>query len=412
MNDLILRNIGELVTCSGPDWEIIEDAAVIVEQGTITEILKSDKLDKRATNKFDVIDARNKPVLPGFTDPHTHFVFGGYRAEEFNRRLQGTSYSEIMAQGGGILNTVKATRDESFTELKDKAINRLDSFLWQGVTTVEGKSGYGLDVTTELKQIRVMERSAREHPVDIAITFLGAHALPAEYENDRKGYLELLLNEALPRVSEREKVEFCDVFCDEGAFTVEEAEKILSQARDLGLKLKIHSDEFSSIGGTELVTKLKATSADHLLKVTDDGIEQLANSSVVPVLLPLTAFSLNEEYAPARNLIDKGLPLALATDFNPGSCYSESIPLIIALSTIYMGLTVEETIRGLTINAAKALGREDSIGSIEPGKQGDLITLDLPSYRHLAYHFGVNHAEMVIKKGKLVVDNRTKGSLH
>jgi imidazolonepropionase len=405
MDRLLLKNAGELITCvRDKDFQIIKNGGVLIEDGLITSIGKSDELLK-LTDKFDqleIIDAEGKPVLPGFIDPHTHFIFGGYREDEFNWRLQGVPYLEIMKRGGGIINTVKATRNASREELKKSGKKRLELMLSYGVTTVEGKSGYGLELDTELKQLDVMEELDREHPVDIVKSFLGAHAVPEEYKDNKAGYLDYVLNDMIPVVAESGKAEFCDVFCDIGVFTVEEARQILIRGQELGLKGKIHADEIERTGGANLAVELAIVSADHLLKISDEDIHKMAKANVVPVLLPITAFSLKEEYAPARKIVDAGLNLALATDLNPGSAFSGSIPLLISLSTLYMGLSLEEVIMGLTINAAAALNREDRIGSIEPGKQADLIILDAPSYKHLSYHIGVNLVEKVIKEGRLV----------
>lgn len=403
MNRSIVINAGELITCSGRNGlGIIENGAVVIEKNLISDIGRTDEILSRVKiDNFDIIDARGKPVLPGFIDSHTHFVFGGYRAEEFNLRLQGVPYVEIMERGGGIVNTVDATRKASITELKRLAKKRLDLMLSQGVTTVEGKTGYGLDLETELKQLKVMEELNQEHSIDIVRTFLGAHAVPEEYKEDRKGYIDLLIKEMLPAAA-KEGAEFCDVFCDQGAFSIDESRRILSKAQKLGLKSKIHADEIAPLGGAELAAEIGAVSADHLLKVSKEGINKMLNAKVVPVLLPLTAFSLRESYAPARKMIDSGLKVALATDLNPGSAYSGSIPLLFALGALYMEMTVEEIILGMTINAASALDREKEIGSIEIGKKADLVMIDAPSYTHLVYHLGINNVDLVIKDGKVV----------
>lgn len=407
MGKLFIKNAGELITCAGgKGLNIIKDGAVLIEEGIITRVGRTQELVYELNEKeCKVIDAKGKPVLPGFVDPHTHFVFAGYRDDEFCWRLQGIPYAEIMKRGGGIIKTVDSTRAAAFEELKELSRKRLDSMLSFGVTTVEGKTGYGLDLETELKQIRVMKKLDEEHPIDVVITFLGAHATPPEYKNNSDGYVRYLIEEVLPVVVQEGGVEFCDVFCDQGVFTVEQTQKILFRAQELGLKPRLHADEIAQVGGAELAAEIGAVSADHLLKVSDQGIKMMARAGVVPVLLPITAFNLKEPYAPARKMIETGLPIALATDLNPGSCYSESIPLLFALSTLYMELSIEEAILALTINAAAAINREKQIGSIEVGKQGDIVILDAPSYTHLAYHIGINSVEKVIKKGQLVVDN-------
>ncbi len=406
MDKVFIKNAGQLVTCAGSrDLMIIEDGAVIIENGVISRVGKTRELITEVDeNQCDVIDAGGKPVLPGFVDCHTHFCFAGYRDDEFRWRLQGMSYTEIMRRGGGIVRTVQSTRAASFEELKSLSSRRLNSMLSFGVTTVEGKTGYGLDLETELKQVKVMKELSREHPVDIAITFLGAHAVPSEYKDNPDEYINYLIQEVMPVIVEEGGVDFCDVFCDQGVFTVEQTRQILLRGQELGLKSRLHADEIAQVGGAELAAEMGAVSADHLLKVSDKGIEMMAEAGVVAVLLPITAFSLKEPYAPARKMLGAGLRVALATDLNPGSCYSESIPLLFALSTLYMGLTIEEAVLGLTINAAAAIARDREIGSIEVGKLGDVIILDAPSYTHLAYHIGVNIVEKVIKKGQIVFD--------
>ena len=401
-----LVNIGELVTCEGEKGlNIIKEAALIFnkESGRITELGKEETLRKKYDfSDITAEDMEGRPVLPGFIDPHTHFVFGGYRAEEYFWRLQGMSYLEIMEKGGGISSTVRATRESSFEDLYRRGWQRLDSFLAQGVTTIEGKSGYGMELETELKQLEVMKKLAQEHPVDVVHTFLGAHIIPDEFQDSRQEYIDILINRMLPAVAKRDEVEFCDVFCDKGVYTVEETEKILLAAQKLGLKSKIHVDEIEYVGGAELAAKIGAVSAEHLLKVSDQGIAEMEKAGVIPVILPITAFSLQENYAPARKMADRGLPVALATDLNPGSCYSESFPLLLALATLKLNLTPEEAIRAVTINAARALNREKEIGSLKAGKKADLIVLDAPDYRHLIYHIGVNSVHSVYKSGKKV----------
>jgi imidazolonepropionase len=271
-----------------------------------------------------------------------------------------------------------------------------------GVTTVEGKTGYGLNLESEIKQLKVMKKLKKEHPIDLAITFMGAHAIPDEFENNPDKYVDLVVNKMLPAITKEGGAEFCDIFCDQGAFTIDQSRNILQEAKNLGFKIKLHADEIAAIGAAELAAELSAISADHLLKVSDKGLEKMAENNVIPVLLPMTAFSLKEDYAPARKMIEMGLSVALATDFNPGSCFSESIPLLLSLSTLYMGLKPTEAIRGLTINAAAALNRENEIGSIEAGKKGDIIILNAPSYTHLTYHFGVNSVQTVIKEGEII----------
>lgn len=405
MKNYIIDNISQLVTCSGfsakhgkemSNLGIIENAAIVITRGIISYAGPySDNLPMDRLEDYTTIDAEGNAVLPGFIDSHTHFVFAGYREEEFSWRMQGDNYMSIMQQGGGIYNTVDATRNASFEELTAIAELRLDSMFAMGVTTVEGKSGYGLDKDTELKQLRVMKELNKKHPVDIVATYLGAHAIPKEYTE--KTYIDYMLTEVMPVIREESLAECCDIFCEKGVFTAENSRYFLQAAQKMGFQLKIHADEIVTTGGAELAAELNALSADHLLQASDKGIEALAKSDTVATLLPCTAFSLKKEYAQGRKMIDAGCAVALATDFNPGSCFSSSIPLTIALACIYMKLTPEEAVTALTINAAAALGKADFIGSIDVGKKGDIIILKYPSYKFLPYHIGMNCVKTIIK---------------
>ena len=425
--NLIIKNAAELVTCSGfkakkgqemADLQIISDGAVVIKEGTIAAVGKTKEITKQyeksgvALSDFDIIDARDKAVLPGFVDSHTHFVFGGYRADEFSWRLRGDSYMEIMQRGGGIVNTVKATRKASKEELLQSGIKRLDSMLSFGVTTAEGKSGYGLDRETEIKQLEVMTHLDQVHYVDVLPTFLGAHAIPQEYKGKEEAFIDLMANEVMPEVAERRLAEFCDIFCEKNVFSVEQSRRLLIRAKDLGLKIKLHADEIVQLGGAELAAELGAVSADHLLHASERGIKDLAKAGVVATLLPATAFSLREPYAPGRKMIDLNCAVALATDFNPGSCFTESIPLVFALATLYMNISIEEAVTALTLNAAAAINRADKVGSIDAGKNGDLIILEFPSFKYIPYHIGVSTVEKVIKKGNLVFDKKQGGIIH
>ena len=425
--NLIIKNAAELVTCSGfkakkgkemADLHIISDGALVIKEGTITAVGKTKDIVKQYEKRgadlsdFDVIDARDKAVLPGFVDSHTHFVFGGYRADEFSWRLRGDSYMEIMQRGGGIVNTVKATRKAAKEELIQSGIKRLDSMLSFGVTTTEGKSGYGLDRETEIKQLEVMAYLDKVHYVDVVPTFLGAHAIPEEYKGKEEAFIDFMANEVMAEVAERRLAEFCDIFCEKNVFSVDQSRRLLARARDMGLKIKVHADEIVQLGGAELAAELGAVSADHLLQASERGITDLAKAGVVATLLPATAFSLREPYAPGRKMIDLNCAVALATDFNPGSCFTESIPLVFALATLYMNISPEETVTALTLNAAAALNRADKIGSIDAGKNGDLIILEFPSFKYIAYHIGVSTVEKVIKKGNLVFDKEKGGIIH
>ena len=417
--NLIIQNAAQLVTCSGfeakkgrkmQDLNVIEDGAVVIQNGVIAAVGKTaDILDdlsrtSRGRQGFDVLDARGKAVLPGFVDAHTHLVFGGYRAEEFSWRLSGMSYMEIMKRGGGILSTVRETRRASAEALFELGYRRLDAMLSFGVTTVEGKSGYGLDRDTELKQLEVMAALDAKHPVDVVRTFMGAHTVPEAYPNLADAYIDFLFQDVLPVVVEERRAEFCDIFCEKDVFSIDQSRRFLTKSKEMGLKVKLHADEIAPFGGAELAAELGAVSADHLLKASDQGICDLAEKNVTAVLLPGTAFSLKEPYARARFMIDSGCAVALASDFNPGSCFTESVPLIIALAVLHMDMSPEEVITALTLNGAAALGRAGTVGSLDIGKQGDVIVLDAPSYHFLSYHIGVNIVEKVIKKGVRVHD--------
>lgn len=425
--NLIIINAAELVTCSGfaakqgpemADLKIIRNGAVLIKDGIIEAVGQSRDIEQQLKkagvddSKFDKIDARGKAVLPGFVDSHTHLVFGGYRAEEFSWRLRGDSYMQIMQRGGGIVNTVEATRQASTEELLQSGIQRLNSMLSFGVTTVEGKSGYGLNCETEIKQLDVMARLDQVHYLDVVPTFLGAHAIPPDYKGKQDAFIDFLISDVLPRVTEQQLAEFCDIFCEKNVFSIDQSRRLLSRAKDLRLKLKMHADEIVQLGGAELAAELGAVSADHLLQASDQGIKDMAAAGVVATLLPATAFSLKEPYADARKMIDSNCAVALATDFNPGSCFTESIPLVIALATLYMNMSTEEAISALTINGAAALDRAHQIGSIDAGKTGDLVVLEFPSYTYIPYHLGVSTVEKVIKQGNLVYDKEKGGIIH
>lgn len=412
--NILIKNASEVVTCKGfkekkgkemNNLHIIYDGTVAIEDGIIKAVGSTEEILKTINEeKYEVIDASGKAILPGFVDSHTHLVFGGYRAEEFSWRLRGDSYMEIMNRGGGIINSVTGTKEATKEELIELGKKRLNSMLSFGVTTVEGKSGYGLDFETEIKQLEVMEELDKVHPLDIVKTFLGAHAVPKEYKGKEDEFIDFIIEEVLPVVKERNLAEFCDVFCEKNVFSVEQSRKLLLKAQEMGMKSKLHADEIVRLGGAELSAEIEAVSADHLLQASDEGIKAMAKKGVVATLLPGTAFSLKEEYAKGRYMIDNGCAVALATDFNPGSCFTESIPLIISLATLYMNMTPEETITALTINGAAALDKADTIGSIDVGKKGDIVIHEFPSYKFLPYHIGVSTVEKVIKNGIMIYD--------
>lgn len=412
--NVVLKNISELVTCSGfekksgsdmSELHLIENGAVIVKKGIIEKVGKNDDvLNGVDLSDFEVIDCTGKTVTPGFVDSHTHLVFGGYRAEEFSWRLRGDSYMSIMERGGGIINSVNGTKEASKEELVALGMKRLDSMTKLGVTTVESKSGYGLEKDVEIKQLEVTKELNEKHSLDLVSTFLGAHAVPNEYKGKSGEFIDYLIEEVLPLVKERNLAEFCDVFCEKNVFSIEESRKLLVAAKNMGMKLKLHADEIVQLGGAELAAELGAISADHLLQASDNGIKAMSEAGVVTTLLPCTAFSLKEDFARGRYMIDNNCAVALATDFNPGSCFTESIPLVISLATLYMKMSIEEVITALTINGAAALNLEKEIGSIDAGKKGDLIVHEFPSYKFLPYHIAMSTVEKVIKNGRIIYD--------
>lgn len=379
----------------------IEKGGIIIEDGIIRWVGPDSEMPELEGHVRDEVymDALGRAVLPGFVDSHTHLVFGGYRPEEFGWRLKGDTYMSIMERGGGIQSTVNATRAASAEELREKAEWYLDEMSAMGVTTVEAKSGYGLDTETEERMLRVIKELAEdpERKVDVVSTFLGAHAVPKEYKGRTAEYVDLIIKEMLPRF--RDMAEFCDIFTEKNVFELEDSRRLLEAAREAGYKLKMHADEIVSLGGAELAADLGAVSADHLLHVSDEGIRRMAEAGTVATLLPLTAFALKEEFAPARKFIDAGCTVALATDLNPGSCFSGSIPLTIALACIYMKMSVEETLTALTLNGAAAIDRADRIGSIEAGKQGDVVILHFDTLDALPYYVGMNCVDVTIKNG-------------
>ncbi|HEM62133.1 MAG TPA: imidazolonepropionase [Chloroflexi bacterium] len=416
--DLVIHSAGQLLTIASPegprrgpvmgDLDLITNGAVAIEGDRIVLVGDTAEVLAQAGKRARLIDASGKVVLPGFVDPHTHVVFAGDRAAEFEMRLQGASYMEIMAAGGGIMNTVRATRQASPEEIVSRSRGRLDRMLAHGTTTAEAKTGYGLDTETELKLLEAIRSLDASHPLDLVPTFLGAHAVPAEYRGRAEEYTDLVVEKMLPALQaagylSRGSPVFCDVFCEEGALSLDQSRRILERAKALGMGLKIHADEFSSLGGTALAVELGAASADHLACTTDEEIRLLADSPTVGVLLPGTPFGLAEDhYAPARKMIDAGVAVALATDLNPGTCYCESMPLIMALACRQMKMTPAEAIVASTINAAHAISLGDEVGSLEAGKKADLLILDAPDYRHLAYRFGTNLVQTVIKAGRVV----------
>lgn len=381
---------------------VLDGATIEVTDGVITYVGPNRGENRDGYyRRYWHYNARGRCVLPGFVDSHTHFVFGGERAEEFSWRLKGESYMSIMERGGGIASTVKATRASNYIRLRARAEGFLKQMSAMGVTTVEGKSGYGLDKDTELMQLRIMRslNGDGHRRVDIVPTFLGAHAVPQEYAGRADDYVDFLISEVMPCVAEAGLAEFCDVFCEQGVFSIEQSRRLLLAARGMGFGLKLHADEIVPLGGAGLAAELSATSADHLLHASDADIRAMAEKGVVATLLPLTAFALKEPYARGRAMIDAGCAVALATDLNPGSCFSGSIPLTFALACIYMQMSVEEAITALTLNGAAALNRAATIGSIEVGKKGDLVVLNTDNHHFLPYYIGMNCVIATVKEG-------------
>ncbi len=414
MSNLVIRNativtpMGNSAKCGKDMGElsVIENGAIAIDDGKIAYCgLDSSLPAEFMSGSCESIDAQGRVVLPGFVDSHTHLIFGGYRPDEFEWRLKGDSYMSIMERGGGIQSTVNSTREESSESLRKKAQWFIDRMVSMGVTTVEAKSGYGLDTASEVKMLDVIDSLAKdpEQKLRIVATFLGAHAVPKEYKGRTGEYIDLMIKEMLPAV--KDKAIFCDIFTEKNVFEIEDSRRFLKAAKEAGFKLKLHADEIVTLGGAELAAELGAISADHLLHVSDEGICRMAEEGTVATLLPLTAFALKEPFAPARKFIDAGAAVALATDLNPGSCFSGSIPLTIALACIYMKMSIEETITALTLNGAAALDLAGDTGSIEVGKSGDLVILEFDNYRMLPYYVGMNCVNTVISKGRVVSKN-------
>jgi imidazolonepropionase len=382
---------------------VIYDGAIAICEERITDVGETKTLKEKYKDCSSLIDASGKVVSPGFVDCHTHAVFGGSRERELVEKIKGKTYLDILKEDGGILCTVRDTRKLSVDELVGKTKIHLDNMLAHGTTTVEIKSGYGLDLENELKILKVIKVLNESHPIDIVPTFLGAHVVPEEYKTNPDQYTSLVID----MLSEaKEYAKYCDVFCDNGAFTVEQSKSILTEAKERGLDLKMHINEFKNIGGARLGADLGVVSADHLDLSTDEDIDELVKTNVIGVLLPGVNFYLmNNNYAPIKNMLKKGLPIALATDFNPGTCPTENMQIIITIACLEMKMSPEQALNASTINAAHAIGVANEVGSLEAGTIADISIFDIPSYNYIPYHFGVNNVEKVIKRGRLVVDN-------
>lgn len=412
---LIIKNISQLITMDGPsprrgremeNLGLIENAGMAVAGDEVLAVGKSEEISGKVdlAEGCQVIDAKNCVVTPGLIDSHTHPVFSMTREKEFEMRLQGKSYMEIAASGGGIRASVRDLRGTPTATLMEKTTQRLNRMLSYGTTTAEAKSGYGLSTEAEVKSLEILRNLNETHPLDLIPTFLGAHEVPDEFRNKREKYIDLLIGEMIPKVATEKLAEFCDIFCEEGVFSVEESRRILEAARRKGMKLKLHADELTSSGGAELAAELGAISADHLVHVSEEGIKALAKSGTVAVLLPGTSFSLNKgQYAPARKMIEAGVAVALSTDCNPGSSYTESLQIIVTLAALHLGMSAAEAISAVTVNAACAVGRAGLLGTLKPGLQADIVLWNMNDYREMPYHYGVNLAEKVIKRGKIAV---------
>ena len=413
MNSLLIKNIGCLQTPVGShshrgsqqgENRKLQNAAILIQDGVIRGIEGDGKLPEGSEKAEGVIDAHQNLVTPGLVEGHTHLVFGGYRQNEIPMKLQGMGYLDILKAGGGILSTVEHTRAADEVSLFKKSMKFLDEMMTLGVTTAEGKSGYGLDLQNEVKQLEVMARLNREHPMDLVATFMGAHAVPPEYKGRGEEYIDYLSREVLPYVAENHLAEYADVFCEDSVFDTDQSRRYLERARELGLGLKIHADEIEEIGGSRLAGELKAVSAEHLIAAGEEGMASMAKGGTTAMLLPGTSFYLGKTYAPARRMIQLGIPVAIASDFNPGSCPSLNLQLVMNLGYLKYGMTPEEVLTAVTINPACAIGRGDLVGTLEIGKQADLVIWEAPDMEMLCYRFGSNQFRQVIKKGILEVD--------
>jgi imidazolonepropionase len=411
MTKQLFTGLTEIYTCLGqaaahePKIHSIQDGAILVEDG---KILAVDSAASLMGNQADVklVDMGGRVAIPGFIDPHTHLVWGGERSHEFNRRLHGASYVDIAAEGGGIKYTVQQTRDASIDTLEAKARQTLDTMLLHGVTSIEAKSGYGLNLETELKQLDVMDRLSASHKIELTQTFMGAHEVPPEFKGRPREYVELLNSEMLPEVHRRGTVKYVDIFCEKGVFELEDTRLHMQAAADMGFGLRFHADELAPLGGAGLAADLGAISADHLIHASEADMRKMADAGTIATLLPGTSFFLRMDYADAQRFKDAGCLISLSTDYNPGSSHTINQALMMALACMNMSLTFEEAFQAVTLNAAAAIDRASEIGTLEPGKQADIVFLDVPSALNLVYYWGVNHVSDVVKQGNFAVRNR------
>lgn len=414
MATLLVKNIGTLQTPVGSfshkgaqqgENLKLSDGAILIKDGIIAAITSGGQLPCAEEDADTVIDAEGKLVTPGLVEGHTHMIFGGYRQHEIPMKLKGAGYLDILRAGGGILDTVRKTRAASFEELYDKTEGFLDEMMGLGVTTCEAKSGYGLDFDTEVKMLEVLKKLNADHPMDVVSTFMGAHAIPEEYkakENGADAFIDMLCEKLLPYVKEHDLADFADVFTEDSVFNYEQSKKYLDCAKELGFGLKIHADEIEAIGGSVLAGEIGAVSAEHLISINEEGLASMAKGGVTAMCLPATSFYLGANFAPARRMIELGIPVAIASDFNPGSCPSLNLQFVMNLGCLKYKMMPEEVLTAVTINPACAIGMGDKVGTLEVGKQGDLVIWDAPDMDMLCYRFGSNLALEVIKKGELV----------
>ncbi|MDD4376799.1 MAG: imidazolonepropionase [Eubacteriales bacterium] len=411
MSILLIKNIGTLQTPIGSfshkgkkqgENLKLKNAAVLIENGIITEITSDDSLPEKSTEADMIIDAEGHLVTPGLVEGHTHLVFGGFRQNEIPLKIKGATYLDILRAGGGILDTVRKTREASFQDLYEKTYGFLDEMMSLGVTTCEAKSGYGLNFDTEVKMLEVLKKLNKDHSMDIVSTFMGAHAIPEEYKGCGDQFIEMLCSELIPYVKQNDLAEFCDVFTEDSVFNYEQSKKLLQCAKDYGFGLKIHADEIEAIGGSVLAGEIGAISAEHLISINEEGLESMAKAGTTAMCLPATSFYLGADFAPVRKMIEMGIPVAIASDFNPGSCPSLNLQFVMNLGCIKYKMLPEEVLTAVTINPACAIGRGENVGTVEVGKQGDLVIWNAKDMEMLCYRFGSNQALQVIKKGELV----------